>query len=358
MSTIEAPPAADAAARRSAQLEARIARAPEAFRILNGDRPTGPLHIGHLLGTLENRDRLQELGVELLVLVADYQVLTDRVSAERLRDDVLGQVADYLAAGIDPARASIFAHSQIEAIGQLMVPFLSLVSVAELARNPTVKEEIAASDGAATSALTLTYPVHQAADILAFRANLVPVGRDQLPHLELTRTIARRFNERYGVGGSYLPEPEALLSAAPRLLGLDGERKMGKSAGNAIALRATAGETAVLIRKARTDAERRIVFDPVRRPEVSNLVLLGALCRGAAPEAVAAEVGDRGASALKALVTDAVNERLAPLRARRTELAADPAYLRDVLRDGNERAAALAADTLAAVRRLMHTDYR
>jgi tryptophanyl-tRNA synthetase len=345
----------DAAAARSAQLEARIARAPGAFRILTGDRPTGPLHIGHLLGTLENRVRLQELGVELLVLVADYQVLTDRASARRLPDDVLGQVADYLAAGIDPARATIFAHSQVEAVGQLTVPFLSLVSVAEVARNPTVKEEIAASGGSATSALMLTYPVHQAADILAFRANLVPVGRDQLPHLELTRTIARRFNERYG---PLFDEPEALLSAAPRLLGLDGERKMGKSAGNAIALRATADETAALIRKARTDSERRIAFDPVRRPEVSNLVLLAALCRGEAPEAIAAEVGDGGASGLKAVVTEAVNERLAPLRAHRAELARDRAHLKSVLRAGNERAQALAADTLAAVRRLMHTDYR
>jgi tryptophanyl-tRNA synthetase len=354
MTTIEAPPAADAAAVRSARLEADIARDPGAFRILTGDRPTGPLHVGHLLGTLENRVRLQALGVELLVLVADYQVLTDRASARRLPDDVLGQVADYLAAGIDPARATIFAHSQVEAVGQLMVPFLSLVSVAEVGRNPTVKEEVAASGGGATSALMLTYPVHQAADILAFRANLVPVGRDQLPHLELTRTIARRFNERYG---ALFPEPDALLSAAPRLLGLDGERKMGKSAGNAIALRATADETAALIRRARTDADRRITFDPARRPEVSNLVLLAALCRGEAPEAVAAEAGDRGASALKALVTEAVNARLAPLRARRSELARDPAHLRAVLRDGNERARAMAADTLAAVRRLMHTDY-
>ena len=355
MSTVQtAPVPLDAAAHRSARLEARIAEGPAAFRILTGDRPTGPLHIGHLLGTLENRVRLQELGVELLVLVADYQVLTDRASAERLPDDVLGQVADYLAAGIDPARATIFAHSQVEAVGQLMVPFLSLVSVAEVGRNPTVKEEVAASGGAATSALMLTYPVHQAADILAFRANLVPVGRDQLPHLELTRTIARRFNERYG---ALFPEPEALLSAAPRLLGLDGERKMGKSAGNAIALRASADETARLIRRAKTDAERRIAFDPVRRPEVSNLVLLAALCRGEAPETIAAEVGDGGASALKALATEAVNERLAPLRARRAELVRDPAHLRAVLHDGNERARALAADTLAAVRRLMHTDY-
>jgi tryptophanyl-tRNA synthetase len=345
MTTIAATPA----------LEDRIARDPGSFRILTGDRPTGPLHIGHLLGTLENRVRLQDLGVELMVLVADYQVLTDRASAKRLPDDVLGQVADYLAAGVDPGRATIFAHSQVEAVGQLMVPFLSLVSVAEVARNPTVKEEIAASGGAVTSALMLTYPVHQAADILGFRANLVPVGRDQLPHLELTRTIARRFNERYG---PLFAEPEALLSAAPRLAGLDGARKMGKSAGNAIALRASAGETAALIRRAKTDAERRITFDPVRRPEVANLVLLGALCRGAAPEAIAAEAGDGGASALKALVTEAVNERLAPLRARRAELAREPGYLSGVLRDGNERARTLASETLAAVRRLMHTDYR
>src|SRR3954454_14465426 len=286
MSTIEAPPAADAAARRSAQLEARIARAPEAFRVLTGDRPTGPLHIGHLLGTLENRVRLQGLGVQLLVLVADYQTITDRDAAERLPGDVEGQLADYLAAGIDPARATIFAHSGVEALNQLLLPFLSLVSVAEVARNPTVKAEVAASGSVATSALMFAYPVHQAADILFCRANLVPVGRDQLPHLELTRTIARRFNERYAPGAPFFREPEALLSRAPLLLGLDG-RKMGKSAGHAIALRASADETARLIRRAKTDAHRRITYEPDRRPEVSNLVLLAALCPGEAPEAVA-----------------------------------------------------------------------
>jgi tryptophanyl-tRNA synthetase len=348
--------AAATAARRSAELEAAIARDPSAFRVLTGDRPTGPLHVGHLFGTLENRVRLQELGVELLVLVADYQVLTDRAAARRLPEDVEGQVADYVAAGIDPDRATIFAHTQVEALNQLVLPFLSLVSVAEVARNPTVKAEVAAAGGAATSALMFAYPVHQAADILFCRANLVPVGRDQLPHLELTRTIARRFNERYAPDAPFFPEPEALLSRAPLLLGLDG-RKMGKSAGNAIALRATADETARLIRRAKTDGERRIAYDPARRPEVSNLVLLAALCRGEAPEAIAAEVGDGGASALKALVTEAVNERLAPVRARRAEVAADRAYLRAVLREGNERARAMAADTLAAVRRLMHTDY-
>ncbi|MEA2381255.1 MAG: tryptophanyl-tRNA synthetase [Solirubrobacteraceae bacterium] len=354
--TIQSPDAATAlraAARRTLELEAAIARDPAQFRVLTGDRPTGPLHVGHLFGTLENRVRLQDAGVELLVLVADYQVLTDRAAAQRLPDDVEGQVADYLAAGIDPARATIFAHTQIAALNQLLLPFLSLVSVAEVGRNPTVKAEVAASGGAATSALMFAYPVHQAADILFCRANLVPVGRDQLPHLELTRTIARRFNERYG---PFFPEPDALLSRAPLVLGLDG-RKMGKSAGNAIALRASADETARLIRRAKTDAERRITYEPDRRPEVSNLVLLAALCRGVAPEAVAEEVGEGGASALKALVTEAVNERLAPVRRRRAEVVRDRAFLRGVLRDGNERARAIAEDTLATVRRLMHTDY-
>jgi tryptophanyl-tRNA synthetase len=349
-------PAAGAAERRSAEIEAALAHDPARFRVLTGDRPTGPLHVGHLFGTVENRVRLQNLGVEVLVLVADYQVITDRAAARRLPDDVEGQVADYIAAGIEPARTTIFAHTQVEALNQLVLPFLSLVSVAEVARNPTVKAEVAASGGAATSALMFAYPVHQAADILFCHANLVPVGRDQLPHIELTRTIARRFNERYAPHEPFFPEPDALLSRAPLLLGADG-RKMGKSAGNAIALRATADETARLIRRAKTDAERRIEYDPARRPEVSSLVLLAALCRGEAPETVAAEIGDGGASALKALVTEAVNERLAPVRARRAEVAADRGYLRSVLREGNERARAIAADTLAAVRRLMHTDY-
>jgi len=230
------------------------------------------------------------------------------------------------------------------------------VSVAEVARNPTVKAEVASAGGAATSALMFAYPVHQAADILFCHANLVPVGRDQLPHLELTRTIARRFNERYAPRAPFFPEPEALLSPAPLLLGLDG-RKMGKSAGNAIALRASADETARLIRGAKSDAERRITYEPDRRPEVSNLVLLAALCRGEAPDAVAEEVGAGGASALKALLTEAINERLAPIRSRRDELVRDRAFLRSVLGDGNERARAVAADTLATVKRLMHTDY-
>jgi len=349
-----AVPSLAAAQRRSAELEAAIQADPARFRVLTGDRPTGPLHIGHLFGTLLNRVRLQDLGVDVMVLIADYQTITDRDSPQTLPADVLGLVADYLAAGLDPDRCTIFTHSQIAPLNQLMLPFLSLVSVAELSRNPTVKDEAAAAGP--MSALMFTYPVHQAADILFCHANLVPVGKDQLPHVEGTRVIARRFNERYAPGRPYFPVPDALLSHAPLLLGVDG-RKMSKSRDNAIALGAGEDETARLIRGARTDAERTISYQPEQRPEVSNLVQIAALCLDQSPAEVAERVGGGGAAALKRLVTEALNERLRPVRARRREVAADPEYLRQVLAAGNGRAEGIADRTLAGVRRLMHTVY-
>jgi tryptophanyl-tRNA synthetase len=337
-------------------LDGAVAADPASFRILTGDRPTGPLHIGHYFGTVANRVRLQQAGVELFVLIPDYQALTDRRATSRLPDDVLGLVADYLATGIDPERAIIFAHSQVPALNQLLLPFLSLVSVAEISRNPTVKDEMAVVGSRIMSGLMFAYPVHQAADILACRANLVPVGRDQLPHLELSRVVARRFNEHYSPDSPYFAEPQALLSAAPLLLGVDG-RKMGKSNGNAIPLGATADETARLVASAVTDSDRYISYEPERRPEVSSLVLIAALCRDQPPEDVAAEIGAGGAAALKAVVTEALNDLLAPIRARRAELAADPGYLRQVLATGNSRVREIADATLDDVRRLMHMDY-
>jgi tryptophanyl-tRNA synthetase len=342
------------ALRRSAELEELIAQDATPFRILTGDRPTGPLHLGHYFGTLLNRVRLQDLGAEVFVLIPDYQVLTDRDTAERLDEYVTGLVLDYLAIGLDPARTVIFAHSAVPALNQLLLPFLSLVSVPELRRNPTVKDEIAHSRQSAVSGLMLTYPVHQAADILFCKANLVPVGQDQLPHVEITRTIARRFNGRYGA--QVFPVPDALLSAAPLLLGTDGA-KMSKSRGNAIALSASADETAQLIRGAKTDAERYISYEPKRRPEVSNLVLLAALALGRSPRDVAADLGTGGAAALKDTVTTAVNELLAPVRARRAEYSRDLGYVRGILREGNERAEAIAADTLDEVRAAMGMRY-
>src|SRR5579875_162660 len=349
-------PTVDAARRRSAQVDAAIADDPPAYRVLTGDRPTGPLHLGHYFGTLANRIRLQQLGVDLLVVIADYQTLTDRDAPAGLADDVLGLVADYVAAGIDPSRATIFAHSQIPALNQLVVPFLSLVSAAELTRNPTVKEEHQATGGRTMSGLQLVYPVPPAADRLFCHADAVPVGRDQLPHLETTRAVARRFNERYAPDGPCFREPEALLTEASRLPGLDGQ-KMSKSRRNGVALRMTADQTAAAIRRAPTDGERRITYEPERRPGVASLLTTAGICLGREPAGLAEEIGDGGASRLKAIATEAVNERFAPLRAARVEVAADPGALRDILRAGAERAETVAAQILDDVRRLMHTVY-
>ncbi|MGC5165319.1 tryptophan--tRNA ligase [Luteimicrobium sp. DT211] len=341
--------------RRTEAIRSNLDAHPERYRVLTGDRPTGSLHLGHYFGTLASRVVLQDQGVETWVLVADYQVITDRETTENIQDNVRGLVLDYVAAGIDPERSTIFTHSAIPALNQLLLPFLSLVTEAELLRNPTVKAELAAS-GRALSGLLLTYPVHQAADILFCKGNLVPVGKDQLPHIEQTRVVARRFNERYAKKNPVFPEPQALLSDSPEIPGLDG-RKMSKSYGNAIALGMTADETAKLIRKAPTDSDRHITFDPENRPGVSALLTSAALCTGGDPVQIAEEIGDGGGGALKAFVTEAVNERFAPHRARRAELAADPGYVHEVLRRGNERANEVAEKTLDEVRAAMGMVY-
>jgi tryptophanyl-tRNA synthetase len=240
----------------------------------------------------------------------------------------------------------------VPALNQLILPFLSLVSEAELHRNPTVKAELAAS-GRTLSALLLTYPVHQAADILFCKGNLVPVGKDNLPHVELTRTIARRFNDRYG---QVFPEPEAMVTDAPEIPGLDG-RKMSKSYGNAIALSMTADETSDAIRRTPIDNERTITYDPEQRPGVSGLLSTAALCLGTTPEQIAAQIGDRGSGALKKVTTEAVNDFLAEHRRRRTELESDPGIARDVLQGGNKRANAIADTTLDEVRDHMEMSY-
>ena len=346
-----------AAQTRSTEIEQQLVSDPSAFRMLTGDRPTGRLHLGHYLGTLVNRVRLQDLGLHTMVLVADYQVITDRDGAGGLRDVVLELLTDYLAVGIDPAKSTIFAHSAVPALNQLMLPFLSLVTESELRRNPTVKAEFEASGGRPMSGLLLTYPVHQAADILFCKANLVPVGKDQLPHLEMSRVIARRFNERYGGGEQIFPAPDALLSPVVNLLGTDGTHKMSKSRHNTIDLAMTEDETARALKRATTDSDRHITYDPKNRPEVANLLSMAALCSGGDPTQLADQIGDGGGGGLKALVTEAVNERLRPVRSRRAELAADPGYLLDVLRDGNARANEIADATLNEVREAMDMAY-
>ncbi len=346
------------AKRRSEELEAGIRTNPERYRVLTGDRPTGRLHVGHYFGSLANRVRLQETGVESFIVIADYQVLTDREVASDIAGAVRGLVTDYLGAGLDPEKnLVIFPHSHVPELNQLVVPFLSLISNAELDRNPTVKEEIAASTMKRINAGMYTYPVHQAADILAVKGNLVPVGKDQLPHLELTRTIAKRFNKQFKLADKdrrgVFPMPQALLSEAPMILGLDGSQKMSKSRGNTIMLRSTADEVAQAIKKAKTDSERIITFDPDNRPEVSNLLLLGALARGCKPEELAAEIGDGGAGVLKRVVTEALNDALTPIRERIMRYEAEEDYIREVLRRGVDRAREVAAATLEEVRDAM-----
>lgn len=338
--------------RRSRELSQAIAQSPGDYRVLTGERPTGFLHLGHYFGSIVERLRLQRAGVESYLVLADYQVIADRETMPRVREYVYGAILDYLAAGMDPERTTIFTHSSVPALNQLMLPFLSLVSEAELHRNPTVKAELAAS-GRALSGLLLTYPVHQAADILFCKGNLVPVGKDNLPHIEMTRVIARRFNERYG---RVFPEPDALLTATPEVPGLDG-RKMSKSYGNAISLGMTADETAAVIRRTPTDSQRLITFEPETRPGVSALLSTAALCLGESPEVLAEGIGDAGGGALKKLTTDAVNGFLAGHRERRADLARDPGFLADVLRRGNEQAVATATATLDEVRAAMGTQY-
>lgn len=340
------------AQRRSSELAQLIADAPHEYRVLTGERPTGPLHLGHYFGSIVERLGLQRSGVDSFLILADYQVITDRDSMPRVREFVHGAVLDYLAAGMDPEQTTIFTHSSVPALNQLLLPFLSLVTEAELCRNPTVKAELAAS-GRALSGLLLTYPVHQAADILFCKGNLVPVGKDNLPHVEMTRLIARRFNERYE---EIFPEPEALITSAPEVPGLDG-RKMSKSYGNAISLGMSPDETAQAIRRTTTDAERRIAFDPEARPGVSALLSTAALCLGETPEAIAEKLGDSGSGALKQLTTEAVNDFLAGHRARRSELAKDGGYTSDILKRGNERANLVANQTLDVVRIAMGTAY-
>lgn len=314
--------------------------------VLTGDRPTGPLHLGHYFGSLANRVRLQDR-YPMYVLVADYQVITDRDLPGEIQRNITELLLDYLAVGLDPDKVTIFQHSAVPELNQLMLPFLSLVTVSELNRNPTVKDEIANSSQKAVSGLMFTYPVHQAADILFCKGTLVPVGKDQLPHLELSRTIARRFNERYG---RTFPVPEAMLGEWPLLKGLDGG-KMSKSRGNAITLSAGEDETAALIRKARTDSERLITYDEENRPEVANLLMIASLCLGRPPGELADEIGDGGAAALKRMTTDAVNDFLRPIRERRKQL--DEAAAREILEEGNRRARERAVTTLDEVRAAM-----
>lgn len=347
-----------AALEASRKLEEDLLKNPSKYRVLTGDRPTGRLHIGHYFGSLQNRVRLSKLGVPTMILIADYQVLTDHDAYQEISQNTKQLVIDYLAAGIEPGEnVIIYPHSYIPEANQLMVPFLTLISNAELSRNPTVKEEIQAAGITNVNAGMYTYPVHQAVDILFCKGTVVPAGKDQLPHIEMARTIASRFNKKFCTDSGkepIFPLPQVLLSKTPSIMGLDGTQKMSKSRGNAIMLCATEDETAKLIKKAKTDGERLITYDPVNRPEVANLLQLISLCTGEEPGAIADRIGEGGGGMLKSTLTEALNESLRPLRTKRAQLEKDPAYIRQVLLDGVGRARAIAEKTLCEVREAMN----
>jgi tryptophanyl-tRNA synthetase len=346
-----------AAVERSKKLEEDLKINPKAHRVLTGDRPTGRLHIGHYFGSLQNRVKLSKMGVPTCILIADYQVLTDHDAFDKISQNTKQLVIDYIAAGIEPSDdVIIYPHSYIPEANQLLIPFLTLISNAELSRNPTVKEEIQSAGIKNVNAGMYIYPVHQACDILFCKGDVVPAGKDQLPHIELTRLIARRFNEKFCPKNPIFPETSVLLSKTPHILGLDGNQKMSKSRNNAIFLSNTEDETAKLIKKAKTDAERTITYDPENRPEVAGLIDLISLCTHEDQIAIAERIGEGGGGMLKKILTEAINEELRPMRQKRSQLEKNPDYIRDVLLTGADKARAMAIKTLDEVRRAMNME--
>ncbi len=328
---------------------------PTKYRVFTGDRPTGNLHLGHYFGSLKNRIKLQKMGIELYILIADYQVLTDHESFDKISQNTKELVIDYLSTGINPNddKTCIFPHSYIPELNQLLVPFLTLISVSELERNPTVKEEIQTSKLKTVNAGMLVYPIHQAADILSVNANLVPVGKDQLPHIEVARLIAKRFNSKFG---KVFVEPHALLSATPSIVGLDGQQKMSKSRNNSIMLKATREEIISVVSKAKTDSDKHITFDPINRPEISNLLSLVALMAERDEIAIADDIGNGGAKKLKELLIETTDNFLKPIRQKRKELENNPEFIKQFMLRSIDKVREEASKTLNTVRKFMNME--
>ena len=345
----------EASRKRSDEIRADLPIHPEKYTMLTGDRPTGRLHMGHYFGTIRERVALQDMGITTRIIIADYQVITDRDTTEHIQDNVYNMVVDYLACGIDPEKTIIFTHSAVPALNQLMLPFLSLVTESELLRNPTVKSEMDAS-GHALTGLLLTYPVHQACDILFCKGNIVPVGKDQLPHIEQTRQVARRFQTmRYG---HVFPEPRRRA-----------ERRGGdprpRRAQDVEELRKrhqpcslTAEETAKLTRSSKTDADRMITYDKENRPGRVGAPHHRRAVHGPHRGSTSSEeIGDGGSGTLKKYVTDERERVPGAIRERRVQLAGDMDYIKDVLHEGNRRANEIANATLDEVREAMNMVY-
>ena len=326
--------------------------------ILTGDRPTGRLHIGHLLGSLLNRAKLQTQH-ETYVEIADVQALTDHFKQPAtIRDNVYEVVLDNLAAGLDPNISTIFIQSLVPEIAELTVFFGNLVTLTRLERNPTVKSEIEQKRSVFKGGVTygfLGYPISQAADILIFKAELVPVGEDQEPMLEQAREIAHKFNAIYG---KTFPEPRAILSDIPRLKALDGSAKMSKSLGNAIYIADDPAGIDKKIKAAVTDPQKIRRHDP-GHPRICPVYSYQKIFNSSQAKDIAKEcqAGRLGCVDCKSCLAKSLTAYLAPFQERRRSYAQDMPKVRDIVRDGTAKARQRARETMKDVREKMKINY-
>jgi len=321
--------------------------------ILTGDRTTGPLHLGHYVGSLKNRVAMQDTHRQFLLL-ADMQALTDNAhDPDKVRRNVIEVALDYLAVGIDPAKTSICVQSALPALAELTMLYLNFVSVARLERNPTIKDEIRARGfGRDIPAGFMCYPVAQAADITAFKASVVPVGEDQAPLIEQTNEIVRRVNGQ--IGRDVLVEAQAVIPKMGRLPGIDGKAKMSKSLGNALSLSASADEIGRAVHMMYTDPNHLRASDPGTVEGNVVFTYLDAFDEdGDAVADLKAHYrrGGLGDMAVKRRLDGLLQTLLAPIRERRAECARYPEYVLDVVREGTAKARAVTDATLAEVRR-------
>ena len=330
-------------------------------RILTGDRPTGRLHIGHYFGSLKTRVEMQNTGkYDTYILIADVQALTDNFeNPEKVRQNVRQVILDYLSIGIDPEKTTIYIQSMVPETAELTVFYSNLVTIARLERNPTVKTELAQKRDVFGESVTygfLGYPVSQAADITVVDGALVPVGEDQLPLIEQCREIVRKFNSIYG---EVLTEPEAVLSSAKRIKGLDGNDKMGKSLGNAIYLSDTEEEINKKVMSAVTDPAR-IKKDDKGNPDVCMVAYYHKLFSTNEEVKTVCEeckAGVRGCVACKKQLAKNINEFLTPIREKRKYYEERPELVEKILRDGTEKTRQTARETMKKVKKAMKLDY-
>ncbi len=328
-------------------------------RILTGDRPTGPLHLGHYIGSLKNRIELQE-SCDQFVMIADVQALTDNAHQPmKVRENVLQVALDYLAVGLKPDLCNMFIQSLVPQIPEMTLYFLNLVTGNRLKHNPTVKAEMKQKGfEESCPAGFMIYPVNQAADITAFKAEIVPVGEDQLPMIEQTNEIVRHFNTTYKT--DVLVEAKALLPKIARLPGTDGQAKMGKSLGNCIYLKDSADEIAKKVKGMYTDPNHLRVEDPGDVENNPVFIYLDAFDpdrNGLQEMREHYRRGGLGDSVTKKRLNEVLQAFLQPIRERREALSKDPEAVMQMLQEGSKHAAAIAGATLAEMKKAMFLDY-